>query len=276
MPLSDVTPRESARQADVEMRAASRARVRRVLQAALIHDLKAPLNAATLVVDLLARSLAKDDGVDPAVRRRQLENVEEIRREIRRIVDALPGLLSLADPGEEAAQPFDVVAALEEALDLLRQQILLRGARLHRRFPAEPVVVVGSPSEIQHAVVNVVLNALEATPRGGEVGVVLERRAGGFVHLRIEDCGEGIPPADRERVFEPRVSTRPGRQGFGLPVARGILADHGGTIRLVPGDAGGTVALIDLPVAGASATTTKSAPGGMTGLPRPRPAKETP
>jgi signal transduction histidine kinase len=236
---------------DREFRVANRARVRRILQAALIHDLKAPLNTATLVVDLMGRSLAKDDASDPEVQRKLLENIDEIRREIRRITEALPGLLSLADPGEEAARPFDLVAALEDVLDLLRQQLLLRGARLHRLLPREPLVVVGRPGELQHAVLNVVLNALEATPRGGEVSIRVERNGSG-VRVRVADEGPGIAPELADRVFEPRVTGREGHEGLGLPVAREILREHGGTIRLLPHEEGGTVALIELPVASES------------------------
>ena len=233
----------------LELRAVNRARVRRILQTALIHDLKAPLNTATLVLDLLSRSLAHEDSWDGAGRTGLIENVEEVRRELRRLSEALPSLLSLADPGEEEARPLDLAASLQEGLHLLRQQILLRGVRLHRCLPSGPVMVDGRPSDLQHAFINVILNALEASKRGGEVHVRLERDGDGPVRVRVEDAGEGLPEDLLERAFEPRFTRRDGHDGYGLPVARGILEEHGGSIRLIRGPGGGTVVAIELPPA---------------------------
>lgn len=246
-PASDGQPA-----ADHELRCLDRAKLRRILQAALIHDLKAPLNTATLVLDLLGRSLAHEEAPDPGDRRRLLENVEEIRRELRRLSEGLPGLLSLSDPGEEPPRTFDLAASLRCGLDLLRQQVLLRGIRLHRHFPEGPVNVTGRPADVRQAVLNVVLNALEATPRGGEIHVTVVATPGSPVRILVEDTGAGIPDADRERVFEARFSRRDGQRGLGLPVARGILREHGGSIGLNPRPGGGTVAVIELPEAPAA------------------------
>lgn len=242
---------------DRELRVANRARVRRILQSALLHELKAPLNTATLILDLLGRSVADDDLSDPAIRQQVREGVEAVRREIRRLSDALPGVLSLPEPGEEASQPFDLVGSLESALHLVRQQVLLRGAKLRRDLPDERIVVVGRPSDLQHALLNVVLNAIEASPRGTQIDVRLER-TGSTVIVHVEDDGPGIPAAFS--AFEPRTTTKDGHDGLGLPVAKCILNEHGGSIRLRPRDGGGTVADIELTVAaGSDAETVKRA-----------------
>jgi signal transduction histidine kinase len=253
--MADSTPPSPASDAR-EARLANRARLRRILQRALIHDLKAPLNTAMLLMDLLGRSLEKGDAGDQI--EKNLETVEEVRRELRRMSDALPRLLSLPDPGDEAPQPFDLGPQLRESLDLLRQQVLLRGARLVRRFPAEPVVVVARLSDVLHAVLNVVLNAIEASPRGSQIEVVLERLAGN-VRISVLDRGPGLPPGLGQTVLEPRVTTLDGHDGLGLPVAKTILEEHGGSLRLLPREGGGTVAVLDLPMAAASAgASTKS------------------
>jgi signal transduction histidine kinase len=219
--------------------------VRRILQSALLHELKAPLNTATLILDLLGRSVADADLSDPAVRQQVRESVEALRREIRRLSEGMPGLLSLPEPGEEAPRPFDLGAVLEEALHLLRQQVLLRGAKLRRHLPDERVVVVGRPSELQHALLNVVLNAIECAPRGVQIDVRMSR-ANGTVLLRVEDDGPGIPGGWDARVFDARVTTKEGHDGLGLAVARSILHEHGGSLRLRPREGGGTVAEIEL------------------------------
>lgn len=258
-----------------EHRSLSRARVRRILQATLIHDLKAPLNTATLILDLLGRSIAQDDLSSPEVRKRLRENVDEVRREIRRLSEALPGLPSLPDPGEEVPSSFDLLPALGEALHLLRQQIFLRTARVRRHFPQERIFVRGRPADLQHALVNLVLNALEAAPKGAQVDVRVER-SGATIRIRVEDDGPGIPAELGERVLEPHVTTRDGQDGLGLSVARSILREHGGTLRLVPRDGGGTVAALELPAA-EPPETEGAAIGSLANRPRARraePAKD--
>ncbi len=256
--------------ADHELRCLDRSKLHRILQAALIHDLKAPLNTATLVLDLLGRSLAQDDFPDVRDRSRLLDNVEEVRRELRRLSEGLPGLLALSDPGQEPARVFDLAASLRCGLDLLRQQVLLRGVRLHRHFPEEPVLVQGRASDLRQAVLNVVLNALEASPRGGEIHVSLDLpESGGPVRIRVEDAGEGIAEADAARVFEPRFSRRPGQRGLGLPVARSILREHGGNIGLNRRTGGGTVALLELPRAPAETRSELAQGAGPAGARSP-------
>lgn len=253
-----------------ELRCLDRGKLRRILQTALIHDLKAPLNTATLVLDLLGRSLAHDEPIDADGRARLLENVEEVRRELRRLSEGLPGLLSLADPGAEEPRPFDLAGSLGCGLDLLRQQVLLRGIRLHRRMPSGPVVVTGRASDLRHALLNVVLNALEATPRGQEVHVTVEAPDGAAVRVRVEDSGEGIAEDALESVFAPRMTTRPGHPGLGLTVARDILREHGGTIRLNRRPGGGTVATIELPAVTPDAVRGDAAQGASpAGTPLP-------
>jgi signal transduction histidine kinase len=244
------TPRHSPTPGDPEARIANRARLRRILQRALIHDLKAPLNTATLLIDLLGRSLETKGAHEEA--EHNLATVEEVRRELRRLTDALPFLLSLPDPGDEAPLVFDWVPKLNESLDLLRQQVLLRGARLVRRFPPQPVFLMARPSDHLHAALNLVLNAIEAAPRGSQVEISMEL-ADSAARFSVLDRGPGLPPELGLRVLEPRVTTRDGRDGLGLSVAQAILAEYGGTLRLLPRDGGGTVASLEFPVTAAPA-----------------------
>lgn len=230
--------------------------MRRILQSALLHELKAPLNTATLILDLLGRSVAHDDLSDPAVRQQIRESVDAVRREVRRLSEGLPGVLSLPEPGEEAPQPFDLVALLEDALHLLRQQVLLRGVKLRRHLPDERVVVVGRPAEVQHALLNVILNAVEAGPRGTLVDIRLAC-VDGKALVRVEDDGQGIPAQVAPRVFEPRVTSKDGHDGLGLPVAKSILDEHGGSLRVGPREGRGTVVEIELAIAAGSDADSK-------------------
>ena len=84
---------------------------------------------------------------------------------------------------------------------------------------------------------NLVLNAVQASPRGAEVRVAVGKGARGVV-LEVSDAGPGIPPDLRDRVFEPFFSGRPGGTGLGLAVTRRLVEAHGGTLAFASGPAG--------------------------------------
>lgn len=242
-----------------DLRIADLSRLRRVLQMALIHDLKAPLNTATLVLDLLGRSLAQDD---PAaeLRWKQLENVEEIRRELRRLGDALPDLLSFPDPGAGKTERVDLVERLPHLLRLLRQQALIRNVRVRTEFPDTPLPVLSRDGGLEHAFLALVVNALEAMPHGGTL-TVRARRAKGEVLCLVSDEGPGPPIELGDRVWERHVTSKEGHSGLGLFVAKRILEEHGGSVRLAPGEIGGTDVEARLPlVTGAAKTTSMESP----------------
>ncbi|GJM44876.1 MAG: hypothetical protein DHS20C21_17180 [Gemmatimonadota bacterium] len=240
-------PSDETRALALDLRAADRARLRRLLQGALIHDLKAPLNTATLLLDLLGRSLSQGTPSEEA-RWRQVENVEEIRRELRRLVEALPGLLSLPEPTAGQRETIDLVERLPWMLRLLRQQALLRGVRIRTELPESPLPVISIDSGVEHVFLGVAVNALEAMANGGTL-FVSARRTKGEVQWVVEDDGPGLPIEWGDRVFERHVSTKEGRSGLGLAIAREIVLEHGGTIHLGPGEFSGTRAEIRWPAA---------------------------
>jgi signal transduction histidine kinase len=99
---------------------------------------------------------------------------------------------------------------------------------------------------------NLYLNAAQAMPEGGVLcsRAALERGPDGkaAVALEISDTGPGIPPEAEARLFEPFFTTKPDGTGLGLPIARRIVEEHGGTLTLGPGPAGGALARIRLPI----------------------------
>ena len=102
------------------LRAADRSRVRRALQRSLIHELRSPLNAATLYLDLIGRFLGQEE-VSREERWSQLEHVELLRKEMRRVTEMLPGLIPLPDPGEGRRETIDLAEELPRLLRLIQQ-----------------------------------------------------------------------------------------------------------------------------------------------------------
>ena len=112
---------------------------------------------------------------------------------------------------------------------------------------AEPIAIPCDPDQIRQVVLNLVLNALQATPRGGEVGVTV-RAQGGGASIAVRDNGVGIPEELRDRLFEPFTSRRDGGIGLGLAIVRRIVAEHGGSIEAGDNAPKGTRFTIELPV----------------------------
>jgi two-component system sensor histidine kinase FlrB len=127
------------------------------------------------------------------------------------------------------------------------------------------IALVGSPAvhiradeaELQHALINIVLNAVQACRGGGEVSIAIQ--AGSNIHVRVTDTGCGIAAEDRARIFEPFFSLRGGGTGLGLFLALNFVKRCGGEIVVTSAPAGGSTFDVVLPAATASAAALRSA-----------------
>ena len=228
-----------------DLRLANLARIREMVQGALVHDLKGPLNAATLELDLLRQTLLKTDDAE-RLRETGLQAVETLRRELTRLNDALGTVAPLPDANSADRERLDPTTLAAEAVRLSRQRAIIRGVRVEISHPDEPVEILGRHGPLLQATLAVLLNALEATPPGGNVRIAADREGNAF-RIAFEDSGPGFAPDDLEHAFEPHYSGNSG-PGLGLTVARAILEEHGGAIVAGNGPAGGVVE-ISLPIA---------------------------
>jgi signal transduction histidine kinase len=133
---------------------------------------------------------------------------------------------------------------LAQAGGLLSGDAAARGVRVE--VEAEPAVLEADGSLLTAALVNLVKNAVQASPQGGQVRVT-GRVEGPRYSIRVQDAGPGVPEAERERIFEPFFTTREKGTGLGLPLARKIARAHGGELRLSPAPGPTTFELL-LPV----------------------------
>ena len=193
----------------------------------LAHSLRNPLNALGLAIEQV--------GASPEV-------VEGSRRQIRRMDGALRSFLALASAGSAQAELVDVAQlAREVALEALQD-----GAgrvRIGVEIVAAPgkvsaLSVVGVPAELKAVLQALVVNAVEASPAGGQVVVRLVRGDTGEsdgVRVEIDDEGTGLPEPVRARLFEPHVTTKPHGSGMGLFLAHRLASGrYGGALRLEP------------------------------------------
>ena len=194
------------------------------LSAGLAHEIGSPLQVLSgRAAALLARS------ADPETRR-QAEILAEQTERITRIVDQL---LSLGRRRPAVIAPCDLAKPVKTVLELLDSEARRRGVVLELQLDRADHVIDADQDQLQQIVLNLVRNALAATPGGGRITVRVETQGEPpTVRLIVRDTGPGIPPEMQANLFEPFFTTRAseGGTGLGLAVVRAIVTEHHGTI----------------------------------------------
>jgi len=213
------------------------------MTAGLSHEIRNPLNAAGLQLSVLERRIEKL--ASAADRGLLLEPLKLVRDEIRRLDHLLEDFLQLARPRELKGDPVELGALVSHVLDLLGGDAERRGVTLERRL-APGLVVRADDGRLRQVVMNLTLNALEASPRGGRVTLALAA-AGQACALTVDDTGKGVPVELRERIFEPFFTTKAQGTGLGLPIVHAIVTQHGGTLSVSDAPGGGARFTVSLP-----------------------------
>ena len=217
------------------------------------HDLRNPANAIKmLAASIIAEAESGDvpSGVVERVRVMQqaAAQMDALIQDLLDVTRIEAGRLRVAP---RHVDPRSLVAG---ALQSMRPLADLAGVALHASYDEDLPEVNADPERITQVLSNVVGNALKFTPSGGRVDVGVMRGGLGLV-IRVSDTGEGIPEAQLPHVFDrffqvtphSRTGTRAGA-GLGLPIARGIIEAHGGTIQMVSEAGAGTTVIIELPI----------------------------
>jgi signal transduction histidine kinase len=206
------------------------------MSAGLAHEVRNPLNAAKLQLELLERRLHRQSD-DP----RLTGPTELAQKEIERLTALLNEFLVFARPPELHTQEHDIVAIVRQVVDLERITAEKRGATL--ALLAEPTPLLGQvdAAKLHQLVLNLVRNACEAVSAGGHVTVHVTPSPGdAHCQIRVTDDGPGIPEHVRARIYEPFFSTKEGGTGLGMSIVHSLVSLHGGAIDLQTGPDGTT------------------------------------
>ena len=231
--------RELARRAQVAEKLAAVG----TMTAGLSHEIRNPLNAASLQLAIVERRLRK---LPLAEQPPFLDPLKLVRDEIARLEHLLQDFLQFARPRELRTQPLPLGALVGAVVDLLVGEADRRGVRIEIEVPANLPLVQGEDERLRQVLMNLALNALEATPRGGRVLIRAQPRAD-EVWIAVEDSGPGIEPSVRQRIFEPFFSTKAAGSGLGLPIVHAIITQHGGAVGVEPSPLGGARFWFTLP-----------------------------
>jgi nitrogen fixation/metabolism regulation signal transduction histidine kinase len=206
------------------------------------HEIKNPLTPIQLSAEHVLKVYEDKRGdLDKALKESMSYIISEVEN-LRRIAQEF---MEIARDTTVRKEPLDLRALVEETLQPYRR---LLDERIRFRFVAEGTDfrARGDAAKLKTALRNVVANAVEAVGEKGELAVTIGRRADSIA-IAVRDSGPGMSRETAERIFDLYFSTKEGGTGLGLPIAKKIVEEHGGTIRVASEPGRGTTVTIELP-----------------------------
>ena len=214
----------------------------------LAHEIRNPLSTIRLNMELLAEDFAADDPESPLRHRdrRARAKIELVRQECDRLQKLLGDFLDFARQESLTLEPGSLNTELEQLLDFFAPRARDAGVEIIRYLDPELPAVRLDRETFRSAVLNLLLNAVQAMDGGGQL-VVRTRPSGLGVALELIDTGPGMDAETLAKVFQAFYTTKQGGSGLGLPTARKIVEAHGGTIDVETAPGRGTKVTIWLP-----------------------------
>lgn len=215
------------------------------IAAGIAHEVRNPLNALQINLGILEQELSE---LVPDRNRHVYEVLAKIARELRSLDDFVTEFLRFARLPRPSLERVAVRSLLADLSTFIGPECSRKGVSLSLAVEGGPETLEADGFQLKHAVLNLVLNALQATPAGGTIVIGV---AGDAERLAIEvrDSGEGMGADVLARVFDAFFTTREGGTGLGLPITRRIVEAHGGSVAVSSREGQGSVATIWLPVA---------------------------
>ena len=216
------------------------------LAGGLAHEIRNPLNAMNMNMQLLEEEMASSD---LSQQHEWRSNLATTRREIKRLDSLVTDVLTYARPWAADKAPVDVAMLLADLLAFLERDLLAHDVNVERSGDLGVVLPADGP-KLRQAFLNVLRNSVQAFDgRAGERRIrIAASSSGPLLRVTIEDNGPGIPPQERREVFRAFASRKAGGTGLGLPIARKILRAHGGDLLVEDAAPRGTRVVFLLPL----------------------------
>ncbi len=230
-------------EAEARLAQADRLTALGVMAGGIAHEIRNPLAVSSAAAELLLRR-----PLDSAI---QLECAEKIRSGIERASRIIENLLRFARPSEQGWQAtFNVMDVIRDAQKLLENQRKLSRIKLRMSLSRRKTIVQGNRTLLRQSFMNLLLNAVNAMPRGGVLSVS-SARENSCVVVRVRDTGSGIAPNDIKKVFDPFFTKTPvgAGSGLGLFITYSIVKQHHGQIKIESTPGKGTAVTVTLPCA---------------------------
>jgi two-component system NtrC family sensor kinase len=219
------------------------------LTAGIAHELNNPINN----ISLTAEAMLED--AETLTTAQRLDLCRDLLSQTERAQGIVRNLLDFSRQREVHVECLDLGALLRSTIKLVGNQVMLAGARLDLDVPDDFPPISGDGQQLAQVFVNLFLNALDAVAQGGVIRVAARQAPGDsrYVQVEVSDNGKGIPPEVLPFVFDPFFTSGKAKgTGLGLSVSHGIVAKHGGTIRVDSSPERGATFTVSLPVHGPS------------------------
>src|SRR6267378_1784651 len=212
------------------------------ITAGVAHEVKNPLNSMRLWLENLKESLPDepDSGSQQAV--------QVLDKEIDRLDAVVKRFLDFTRPMDVRLEATQLADVLKEVVEVAKPQLLKAKIHVAQLLPIDVPEVYVDRALLKQALLNLVLNAVEAMPTGGQLRMMLSRR-GEMAEITVGDTGRGIPLENRQKIFQLFFTTRPGGSGIGLASTFRIVQLHNGSIDFTSEVGRGTTFRIELPLA---------------------------
>jgi PAS domain S-box-containing protein len=231
---------ESRERIGTELETSERLSALTRITAGVAHEVKNPLNSMRLWLENLKESLPPENDASAQAVRVLDNEIDRLDRVVKRFLD-------FTRPVEMHVDDLQLAPILSQVAEVARPQIERAKVKLDLRLADGVPPVRGDAELLRQAVLNLVLNAVEAMPDGGKLTISLEAR-GDAALILVGDTGRGIPPEQRSRVFQLFFTTRKGGSGLGLATTFRIVQLHNGSIDFVSEAGKGTAFRIELPL----------------------------
>jgi len=240
---------EQIRLQTIELQRAAQLSFTGELAAGLAHEIKNPLAGIQGAVDILIR---RRDANDP-----EREALEGVRHQVQRIDNTVRALLDRARPRNLKLERGSLTELMQATVELARAQTAARGGdQVQIEFvpPTEDISLVVDAAQIEDALLNLMINAMEAVEEDGKVTLRIHRvsaedaEASDIAVIEVSDNGRGIEEKDLATIFNPFFTTSKGGTGLGLPAVRRIARVHGGSVEVTSVVGEGSTFIIRLPI----------------------------
>jgi len=223
------------------------------LASGVAHEIRTPLTS----LKLFLQSVEEDVAVSPE----QSEDYRIGMRQVARIEKTINHFLDFARPQQPVLAELDFALLVDEVLEVIRPRANHQDVEIRESIAAGLPRVEGDVRQLSEVLVNLSVNALDATPDGGRLTIsVAAETAGpdsaepGRVRIDVADSGTGIPKEDLPRLFEPFFTSKAAGSGLGLAIVKGTVERHGGTVEVSTRPGAGTTFSVSLPVTPAQRT----------------------
>jgi PAS domain S-box-containing protein len=212
------------------------------ITAGVAHEVKNPLNSMRLWLENLKESLPAEMDTNA------MQAVQVLDKEIDRLDAVVKRFLDFTRPMEVRLEATQLADILREVVEVAQPQLRKSKVEVAQLLPIDVPEVYVDRALLKQAVLNLVLNAVEAMPSGGKLQLMLSRR-GEMAEISVGDTGKGIPPENKQKIFQLFFTTRPGGSGIGLASTFRIVQLHNGSIDFTSEVGRGTTFRIELPLA---------------------------